>query len=156
MAKVLPFQPQLRKTKGGRRADLNDQYFRSSWEANYARFLNMCKIPWEYETKTYLFEKKTFIFKGKIHRLKGVAYGSRRYICDFYLPRSRELVEIKGYMDSQSKTKLARMARYFPEIKLTVVGKEFFLGVCKKRTCRIISPYYECPHVTGRKNDAQT
>lgn len=156
MAKVLPFKSQFGKAQGGRRADLNDQYFRSSWEANYARFLNMCKIPWEYETKTYLFEKKTFIFQGKIQRLNGVTRGSRRYICDFYLPRSDELIEIKGYMDPQSKTKLTRMARYFPEVKLTVVGKEFFQEVCKKRTCRMISPHYECPHVAGRKNYAQT
>jgi hypothetical protein len=39
---------------------------------------------------------------------------------------SEEWVEVKGYMDSKSATKIKRMAKYFPQIKLRVVDKSFF------------------------------
>ena len=38
--------------KGGIRTDLN-AYFRSTWEANYARILNYESIEWKYEAKTF-------------------------------------------------------------------------------------------------------
>src|SRR3990167_3875993 len=38
--------------KGGIREDLN-QYFRSNWEANYARILNLENKVWKYEVKTF-------------------------------------------------------------------------------------------------------
>src|SRR5262245_10205744 len=41
------------RATGGRRPDLDDRYFRSSWEANYARYLNLLVkqgqiVSWEY------------------------------------------------------------------------------------------------------------
>jgi len=44
--------------KGGRREELGDIYFRSSWEANYARYLNLLKRQgkieqWEFEPDTF-------------------------------------------------------------------------------------------------------
>ena len=47
---------------GGRRDDLDGLFVRSSWEANYARYLNwLVKLGeikgWEYEADTFAFDK---------------------------------------------------------------------------------------------------
>ena len=89
------------RCRGGKRNDLNNIYFRSSWEANYARFLNFMKVKWEYEPKTFIFEN--------------IKRGSVSYTPDFYLPDEDKWVEIKGWMDAKSKTKLKRFEKYFPE-----------------------------------------
>jgi hypothetical protein len=39
---------------------------------------------------------------------------------------SEEYVEVKGYMDAKSKTKIKRMAKYHPSVRLRVVMKDFF------------------------------
>ena len=39
--------------KGGKRPDLNMMYFRSNWEANFARILNYQSKVWEYEPRTF-------------------------------------------------------------------------------------------------------
>lgn len=116
---------------GGRRADLGDVYFRSAFEANYARFLNWQKIRWEYEVKTFWFES--------------ITRGSRSYTPDFWLPDEKTWHEVKGWMDQKSKTKLERMARYYPEEKVIVVGESFFRDCERKRICRLI-PNWECSH----------
>lgn len=48
------------RAKGGRRDDLGDTWFRSSWEANYARYLNLLMrmklvTEWSYEPETFWF-----------------------------------------------------------------------------------------------------
>lgn len=101
----------------GKRDDLDGTFFRSSWEANYARYLNwLIKIGqisnWEYEVDTFEF---TAIKKG-----------TRFYIPDFKvtnLDGSIEYHEVKGWMDPRSQTKLKRMKRYYPKIKLVLIDK---------------------------------
>jgi len=39
--------------KSGKRPDLGDVYFRSGWEANFARILNFQGKTWEFENKTF-------------------------------------------------------------------------------------------------------
>jgi len=87
-------------TKGGIRKDLN-KYFRSSWEANYARYLNYKNIKWEYESKTFFFN--------------GYKRGPIAYIVDFYLPELDKYVEIKGRHSSKDRTKLKRLKKEYPE-----------------------------------------
>jgi hypothetical protein len=89
------------RAKGGRREDLDNQYFRSAWEANIARYYNYLGIKWEYEPKTFIFEN--------------ITRGSVSYTPDFYLPETDQWVEVKGWMDSKSKTKLKRFAEQYPE-----------------------------------------
>jgi hypothetical protein len=93
-------------------------YVRSSWEANYARYLN-----WLVERKQiagWAFEAETFEFP--VHR------GTRAYTPDFKvveLDGGHYYVEVKGHMDERSQVKLARFARYFPYERLELVrGKE--------------------------------
>ena len=40
-------------------------------------------------------------------------------------------VEVKGYMDRVSKTKLKRMAKYYPEVIIKVVGKKEYNSIAK-------------------------
>jgi hypothetical protein len=103
--------------------------FRSSWEYYYAIFLEKLLqegkiLNWEYEPQAFFFEK--------------VKRGTRGYLPDFcvtHLHGAKEWVEIKGYLDDKSRVKLKRMAKYYPEIKIRVVMKEWFdknLKDCKK------------------------
>ena len=99
------------RTKSGKRKDLNDQFFRSRTEANYARYLNLRECKWKYE-------KKTFIF----HKIKR---GTMSYTPDFYLPDEDTYIEVKGWLDPKSITKFKRMKKYYPEeFKKLVIVKE--------------------------------
>lgn len=84
---------QLRKTplnnKMGYREDLH-QYFRSKFEANYARFLKWFGVQYEYETDKCVFKLSN----------------GRNYICDFYLPEIEQYIEIKGWLKDKAKEKL--------------------------------------------------
>jgi hypothetical protein len=72
----------------GYRKDLpSDQYFKSVFEADYARYLIANSIPYEYEKHTF----KTLI-NGK----------ERFYTPDFYLPNDDKFIELKG---SKTRTK---------------------------------------------------
>jgi len=86
--------------KGGFRKDLNC-YFRSSWEANLVRYWNFIKVPWKYEPVEFEF--------------KTIKKGSRFYKPDFYLPKTDEYIELKGYFTASDKTKLRRFKKYYPE-----------------------------------------
>lgn len=88
--------------KAGKRADLDDQFFRSSAEANYARFLKFSKVEYQYEPKPFVFHGET--------------RGSISYTPDFYLPEKDQYVEFKGWLDGKSKTKLKRMKKHYPEV----------------------------------------
>lgn len=95
---------------GGKR-----KYFRSRWEANYARYLEWLKsrgliADWEHEAETFWFEK--------------IKRGVRSYLPDFRvteLDGTKTYYEVKGWLDARSKTALARMGRYHPTINLIVV-----------------------------------
>lgn len=114
------------RCKHGRRPDIDNQYFRSAWEANYARFLNLLKAQgtiasWEYEIETFWFE--------------AVRRGVRSYTPDFKItePSGKVyFVEVKGWMDAKSKTKIKRMAKYHPAVELRVVGQKAYTEIAKK------------------------
>lgn len=89
--------------------------FRSSWEANYARYLQLMvengKIQkWEFEPETFWFDK--------------IQRGCRSYLPDFKVwdeDGTFFFVEVKGWMDQKSATKLKRMETYYPETMLILV-----------------------------------
>lgn len=74
-------KPPMKYRNGCFRKDLN-MYFRSSWEANFARILNYLNKKWEYEPIVL-----SMAINGK----------TVTYIPDFYLPDEKRFVEIKGY-----------------------------------------------------------
>lgn len=90
------------RTKSGKRKDLNNQFFRSSWEANVARILNHLNIEWEYEIKRFVFESDNEL-------------GVDSYQPDFYLPKLNIWIEVKGWLDEKSKIRLKLFREYYPE-----------------------------------------
>lgn len=102
------------------------KYYRSRWEANYARYLEWLKknkqiISWAHEPKTFWFE--------------GIKRGVMSYLPDFCvinLDGSEEYHEVKGWMDDRSKTKIKRMAKYYPQVKLIVIDSKLYKSIEKK------------------------
>lgn len=98
---------------------------RSRWEANTARYLNFLKRQkqikdWKYECKTFEFPIKR---------------GTRFYTPDFKITENNGEIkywEIKGYMDKISKTKLKRMKKYYPDVKLRVIEGKEYKGLAKQ------------------------
>lgn len=110
----------VRVQSGWRVIDGRRIYFRSRWEYLYALFLQWQKdqrliLDWEHEPETFWFES--------------IKRGVRSYMPDFlvYLPSGeRYWVEVKGYMDKKSITKISRFKKFYPSLTLIVVGKEWF------------------------------
>ncbi len=97
-----------------------DKYYRSKWEANYARYLEFLKQ--NNEIKNWFHEPKTFWFED-------VLRGCRSYLPDFLIinkDNSEEYHEVKGWMDDKSKTKLSRMTKYYPSVKIKVIQEDWF------------------------------
>ena len=90
-------------------------HFRSGMEANFARILNHTKVDWDYENKTFIFDKFGYRTKPFV------------YIMDFELLTATDglpagYYEIKGYMTPQSRQKLRRLKKCYPEdFKKTIV-----------------------------------
>lgn len=89
------------KAVSGRRQDLENIFFRSKAEANYARYLNFMSIRWQYEPRVFDFEK--------------IRRGCVSYKPDFYLPETDRWIEVKGWFDKKSITRLNRFKRYYPD-----------------------------------------
>lgn len=112
-------------TKKGKREDLNDIYFRSSWEANYARYLNFLikqgEIDsWEYEIKTFAF--------------LGIKRGVRSFTPDFRVVNKDggiEYHEVTGYCTAKKRTALKRMAKYYPDVKIVHITEEGYYSIAK-------------------------
>lgn len=116
--------PGRMQTVGGFREDIGI-YVRSRWEANYARYLNWLVEhgeirSWEYEADTFEFPVKR---------------GNRFYTPDFKVTENNGLVvyhEVKGYMTDASRVKLSRMARYYPQHKVLVIGGATMADIRRK------------------------
>lgn len=95
---------------GGKR-----NYYRSRWEANYARYLQWLKdkgeiSDWAHEPETFWFD--------------GIKRGTMSYKPDFRVwevSGASRLHEVKGWMDTRSRTTLARMAKYHPSETIVLI-----------------------------------
>jgi hypothetical protein len=59
----------------------------------------------------------------------------RSYLPDFLVVEndgSEAFHEVKGWMDPKSKTKIARMGRYHPSVRLVVIGKRQYAEIRSK------------------------
>lgn len=97
--------------KYGFREDLG-QFFRSTWEANYARVLNLRGISWEYEPRRF-------------------KLGGTTYTPDFRLGRNK-YVEVKGWESPEWEKKLRKFQAKYPEIELEVLGPQAYEGLRSK------------------------
>lgn len=115
---------------GGKRC-----YFRSRWEANYARYLQWLVDQgeikgWEYEPETFWFEN--------------IKRGVRSYLPDFRITENdgRQVYhEVKGWMDSRSRTTLKRMKKYYPDVPLVLIDSKIYKAI--QRDVRAIVPDWE-------------
>lgn len=113
-------------TKRGARPDLGETFFRSSWEANYARYLNfLIKHEglierWEHEPETFWFE--------------AIKRGVRSYKPDFkvyYKNGKVEYHEVKGWMYPRAATALKRMTKYHPNITMVLIDAKRYRAIQK-------------------------
>lgn len=111
----------------GYRDDIPGFFFRSTWEANYARYLNLLVklgvvVKWEYEPETYWFE--------------GIKRGVLSYKPDFRVWYKGDplpvTVEIKGWVTPKDRTKWKRMAKYHPDVKLEIVREKQYRAIKNK------------------------
>ena len=61
--------------------------------------------------------------------------GTRSYLPDFRVTEINGDIayhEIKGWMDDRSKTKIKRMAKYYPEVKLIVIDAKDYRNLERK------------------------
>lgn len=80
-------------------------YFRSGWEANFAKWCDLSGIEWKYESKTFIL-------------------GNNTYTPDFYLPEFDCYIEIKGWFKTKAKQKFLRFKRMFPKIQIHLFDKK--------------------------------
>jgi hypothetical protein len=114
------------RTIGGKR-----KYFRSKWEANFARYLEFLKKyghikDWDHEPQTFWFLQ--------------IKRGTRSYLPDFKVTEndgSHNWIEVKGYFDQKSNTKIKRFRKYYPQEKFRLVNSEWFKKHNKKMKCLI-------------------
>ena len=125
-----PAESAYSRCKGGRRPDVGPMYFRSAWEANYARYLNWLQgrgeiDRWEYEPETFWFE--------------AIKRGVRSYKPDFRIfeKGTSYFVEVKGWMDAKSRTKLRRMKKYHPGVEVRLFGSKDYASL-KSKLSRVI------------------
>ncbi len=95
-------------------------YFRSRWEANFARYLEFLKREkliekWIHEPQTFWFEE--------------IKRGVTSYKPDFKvfeLDGSHQWYEVKGYLDAKSLTKIKRMRKYYPQETISIIDSKWF------------------------------
>lgn len=102
------------------------KYYRSRWEANYARYLQWLVgrgelLDWKHEPETFWFE--------------AIKRGCRSYLPDFRvweLDGSSKLHEVKGWMDARSKTVLKRMKKYHPGETVVLIAEKQYREIERK------------------------
>lgn len=99
--------------KFGRREDL-DCFFRSSWESNFARFLNYKNIKWEYEPKHFKL------------------YDGRTYTPDFLLIKENKYIEIKGYWRDDAREKFDLFKEQYPEVVIELIETKKYKQIIKE------------------------
>jgi len=122
--------------KGWREIGNTRHFYRSRSEANYARFLEWQKSrgiikDWAYEPETFWFN--------------GVKRGVVSYLPDFkvtFQDGKQEYHEIKGWMDLKSKTKLKRMAKFYPSVVVKLISHKAYKDL-EQMVFRMVSGWEE-------------
>lgn len=102
---------------GWREIDTRYYYFRSRWEANYARYLQSLKenkliFDWLYEPDVLYFENE-----------------HKSYIPDFKIICKNNNIqyhEVKGWYDERSKCIFSLMKKYYPNVTLLIINGKWF------------------------------
>lgn len=124
--RIAPMQERGTWKAGWREIGSTRKYYRSRWEANYARYLQWLKengqlLDWQHEPETFWFEE--------------IKRGVRSYLPDFKVTENNGAVvyhEVKGWMDDRSRTIIKRMAKYHPAVKLIVIDAKQYRALQKQ------------------------
>lgn len=124
-----------KKWNSGRRADLNNIFFRSGTEANVARYLNFLKahgqiVDWLYEPKRFMFDE--------------IKRGVNSYLPDFQVWSTKcaySWWELKGWRHPKGEVALRRMAKYYPDEKIVVIDKKAYAEI--RRQVAGLIPFWE-------------
>ncbi len=112
--------------KRGRREDCENIYFPCRMEANLFRFYRWLKA--RRLINDFVYQPPEFDFSA-VYK-----HGTNRYRPDFWIERFGNhadntnpalpvtYIEAKGYLDPKSKTKLKRMAKLYPLVKVEIIG----------------------------------
>jgi len=79
-------------------------WMRSSYEIAYAKYLDKNNIKWQYEPKRFYFEDCS-------------------YLPDFYLPKTNEYIEIKGWWRDSGRKRFDLFKLNYPNKKIEVLMK---------------------------------
>lgn len=137
---IAPQRPNASWKAGWREFGGKRNYYRSRWEANYARYLEWLKAcgeiqEWQHEPETFWFE--------------GIKRGVRSYLPDFRVwenDGSSRLHEVKGWMDARSHTTLKRMAKYHSGETIILIREKDYNAIA-----RTAGPMIEGWEHSGRK-----
>jgi len=91
---------------------------RSSWERDYINYLTNQNID--------------FFYENKVFKLKN----GKSYIPDFYLPKTNEYIEIKGYLSPKQEEKYNEFKQEYPHIKWKMLKKEDLKDILLKKTSK--------------------
>lgn len=98
----------LPKHSMGKLTEYKGIVFRSTWEAEYAKYLDRNKIKWEYEKKKFMLS------------------GGKKYFPDFYLCEHDKYIEIKGWWTTKARAKFALFKAEYPNVNIEVIDKEIW------------------------------
>ncbi len=107
------------RARAGKREDIGF-YVRSSWEANYARYL--IHLQKEGQIVKFEYEPERFEF----HDIKR---GTRSYLPDFrieWIDGRVEYHEVKGYWTTRGKTAVKRFKARYPDKVLVIIDKPVY------------------------------
>ena len=104
-----PVQNSYMRMRKGVREDIHPKYsFRSATEANFARILESLKFKWKYEERAFTFDHFGYKTKPYVYVMDfEIVKGNQDFPSGFY--------EIKGYMTPQSRQKLRRLMKCYPD-----------------------------------------
>lgn len=122
---MYPFQRHKEYASGDYKIGRKKHFFRSRWEANVALYLESLKkqkaiTEWQYEPCTFWFEKIK----------RGVVSYKPDFLV-FYKNGESKFIEVKGWMDNRSKTKLKRMAKYYPGVTVELWDSKVYKSILK-------------------------
>lgn len=121
---------------GGYREDLG-HYVRSNWEADFARVLNLHKIAYQYEPRTFPLKRIT----GEIIN----------YTPDFYVPSTETFYEIKGWYHEADEEKIKLFVEQYPEYQFVLIEKTKFAELAMKYK-KLVA--WECPRIPVKQSFA--
>lgn len=107
------------------------RFYRSAWEANYARYLEMKRLNGE--IASWCHEPETFWFPE-------VKSGVRTYLPDFLVTENDGSVsyhEVKGWMDERSQKTIGQFREFYPQNRLIVIDGTGYRKIASEFSCEI-------------------